>query len=157
MPREAATYTGRLFIGGKQCTAIVTARTKKLAAELLAVPMNEFRNYWSKTSNEFQLKVAQENKVFYTDAAHPQDETYYRELKRKSTFYSPSQLEKIDIVTLLLEADAIRLDVSYYNAAEGRAWRDEAGGRSRAKSYWSDVQVELNRRNVVPREGNFLL
>lgn len=157
MPREAVTYTGRLYQNGEQVSAIVTASTKKLAAELLAVPMSEFRDYWSKTGNSIQLEVAKENKVFYTRSPYPKDASYYLEKTHTSTFYTDKQLQKLDIVTLMLEADAIRNDVSYYNAAEGPSYRNEASGRSRAKGYWSRVKAELDRRNVVPREGNFLL
>jgi hypothetical protein len=157
MPREVATYTGRYWKAGRQCRAIVTASSKKLAAELLSIPMNEFRNYWSKTGNKLQLEVAQENKVFYTDCNHPEEVDDYIELRHTTTHYNEKQLEKLNIVTLLLEADAVRSDVSFHNAAEGPSWRNEAGARSRAKSYWSQVKAELDRTNVAPREGNFLL
>jgi hypothetical protein len=155
--KEPVTYTGRYYIAGKQCQAIVTARSKKLAAELLSISTGEFRNYWSKTGNTLQLEVAQDNKVFYTTENHPSKVSDWKELNRTSSHYSEKQLQKLDIVTLLLEADCVRNDISFHNAAEGPSWYDEAGARSRAKAYWSDVQAELNRRNVVPREGNFLL
>lgn len=157
MPREAVTYTGRFYKSGKQVTAIVTARTKKLAAELLSVPMSEFRDYWSKTGNALQLEVAVENKVFYTHCQVPKEVDDYIEYRHTSTHYNEKQLQKLDIVTLMLEADSIRNDVSYFNAAEGPSYRNEASGRSRAKYYWGLVSAELDRRNVVPREGNFLL
>ncbi len=157
MMRKVVTYSGKVKRFGTPVTAIVTARTKKLAAELLSIPMSEFRYAWTPTKDKLQLEVAVENQVFFTDKEAPDSIASYKKHPRRSSYYTEKELQKINIVTLLLEADAIRNDISFFNAAEGQAYRQEAGGRSRAKYYWGKVSEELTRRNVVPNDGDYLL
>ena len=56
--RELKVWGGLTFLNGKQVRTIVATRTKKRAAELLNLSAFEFREYWTDTGNETELKIA---------------------------------------------------------------------------------------------------
>jgi hypothetical protein len=52
--------------------------------------------------------------------------------------------------------DSIRSDVSYYNAAEGN-WSRETTERNAAKKRMQEIWLEIQKRNLTSRPGNYLL
>jgi hypothetical protein len=51
-------FLGLSFVQGKQLRTIVAARTQKSAAQLLGIPLNHLKQYWSVTGNKIDLDTA---------------------------------------------------------------------------------------------------
>lgn len=58
---------------------------------------------------------------------------------------------------LLDKADTARSRLTFYNAADGDARVAETEARGRARDNWNTVKVELERRNLTARPGDYLL
>lgn len=51
-------YGGQKFKNGTQLRTIVAAKSKKKAAELVGESLHQFRQYWSETGNDIEIKTA---------------------------------------------------------------------------------------------------
>ena len=69
MEREMKVYGGRLMHNGKLSRAVVAARTKKKAREVIGCSVGEFNNYWSITHNEEEVS----NGLFFPEALIVED------------------------------------------------------------------------------------
>jgi hypothetical protein len=58
---------------------------------------------------------------------------------------------------LLDMADAARLKLSYFNAAEGECFVQERAARFEARKAWREIEAELKARNLKARPGNYLI
>ena len=58
---------------------------------------------------------------------------------------------------LLNLADKARSRLSYYNAAEGKSYWEEKAKKEAAYNYWNAVRLELKKRCLTARPGQYLL
>ncbi len=68
--------------------------------------------------------------------------------------YSPEALNDEDLVKAVLDAAGV---VSYYNAAEGDAYRQEAGARNIAKNKFYKLNSEVKKRGLTVDLSGFLV
>ena len=52
--------------------------------------------------------------------------------------------------------DEVRGNMSYYNAAEGPSWYQEADARARASTILHAVRDEVKNRKLIPNPGTYL-
>lgn len=74
---------------------------------------------------------------------------------------TPKELETLSDEQLIERLKSLAANVSYYNAAEGDCYRQEAGARGEAKRKFGECKDECRGRGIDPSEqlagGGYLI
>ena len=148
MPRKKTlnVYSGTINVPGtrRYRHAILACRTQKLASELFGVSLHEMRDFFTRTRNKFDTKLALSYPgiVLYDASSlsyRSEREEDYIPLPWRFRFFDDKKLKKIENETLLKEIEHTRDFISFEINITNDVYLEK---------YLSKLLIETSRRGI---------